>query len=548
MVAIRNHRFGVETLQEAAAQAAVHRVSYEAAVEATGAGTVRNHRFGVEVLAQVQPKVGVTRHNYEAAVEATGAGTVRNHRFGVEVLLSNLAKIGIGRVSYEAAVNQVVGGLLRLHRFGIELLARSGVPNPVPLALGANIEFFMHNWVDELTIETAYMTDVNRSPQTLAEERRSLIQRPERTLTLHWLRMDATEVYQLRRLLRRLTSENLQLPLYPDAIEVGADAPLGTETDFTVNVENRRFYVGARVLFFETSKTYLAVGEVKTGIITELTATQIKIDAALGVAVLANKWSVVPLIDCEILLDPQITWETAEVANVNLTVREFRGKNALPPTSLGLTSGFPVRLGRPVFEIEPNWIRGIRTTYKRIGNEQRVGRRTVPLLDGTRYSQFQDWNLSPLERADWYRVMRMFDTRRGRGESFWAIDREFTWDLALTSSVFIDVVPFGTFADFNPDGIWTDSNIAAAIVMKDGEIHLAQINTVVDNTSTWRLTLVGGQTIDDPIDLTQVEYFAMARISRFNTDAMKERWLTNNVCSVRLKTIELQNEKDVDFD
>lgn len=545
MVAIRLHRLGVETLLDAPPQVGVNRVSYEAAVAQGGGGSIRLHRLGVEVLAKVLPKAGVQRISYEAAVEQGGGGSIRLHRLGVEVLLDNPSVVGVQRVSYEAAVAQGGGGAIHLHRLGIEILARTGVPNPTPLALAADIEFFMHNWADELEIETSYETDVSRSPDTLAEERRSLWQRPQRVMQARWLRMGKDEVYQLRLLLRRLTNENLQFPLYCDATRVTGNA-LSTDTLFSVEANNRRFYVGGRVLFFRITDTYISRTEVLTGIITELTANSIRIASSLGTALIANQWAVVPLIDCDEVLEPEVTWETAEVARVELTVRERRGKNALPPITVGLPPGFPNRLGRPVFEIEPNWINGITTSYKRHGSEQRIGRRLVPLKDGDRYSQVQSWNLSPVERPDWYRIASMFDSRRGRAESFWVIDREFSWTVSNTTTIFVDIVPYGRFVDFNQ--IWTEQNIAVAIKMKSGEIHLMQVNTVSDNGSFWRLTAVGGQSIEAGIDLSQIDFVARARLSRFDSDAMKETWRTNNVCDIRLRTIEVQNEKTVDFD
>jgi hypothetical protein len=545
MVAIRLHRYGIEALEDSPSQVGVHRVTYEVAAETAAGGTTRLHRYGIEVLAQVAANVGVQRVSYEAAAAETGGGEVQLHRYGIEALLSNVAKVGVQRVSYEAAATQTGGGALELHRLGIEVLARTGVPDPTPLTLATDIEFFMHNWVDELTVETSFTTDVNRSPDTLAEERRSLVQRPERVLTCLWTRMGKTEIYQLRLLLRRLTNENLQIPLYPDLAAVTADAA-SPDTQIFLNTTSKRYYVGARVLIFDGMKTYVARDDVRTGIITELASGYIKIGTSIGIALTAGKHFVVPLIDCEVVLEPEITMQTAQVGEVELTVREKRGKNALPPLAVGLPPGFPSRLGRPVFEIETNWIRGVKTSYRRYGSEQRIGRRLVPLPDGDRYAQVQEWELAPVQRPDWSRIASMFDSRRGRAESFWALDREFEFEVANTSAIFIDVVPFGRFVDFNQ--LWTEANIAAAIRMKDGTIHLMQINTVSDNGSTWRLTAVGGQSIADPIDLSQIDFFARARLTRFDSDAMRETWKTNDVCEIRLSTVEVQNEKSVDFD
>jgi hypothetical protein len=545
MVAIRLHRLGVEALLDAPPKVGVQRISAETAAETTGGGPIRIHRLGIEVLAQFPAKVGVQRVSAETAALTTGGGELRLHALAIEVLLSNIPAIAMHRISTETAALTTGGGALRAHRLGLEVLARTGVPAPTPLTLAADIEFWMHNWADTLEIETSYSTDVIRSPETGAEERRSLIQRPVRTLTARWTQMSQERVHQLRLMLRRLPNDNVQLPLYCDATELTASAS-AVDTQFFLDADNRRFFVGGRVLFFEHTKSFVSRTEAKTGIITELTAASITVDVAPGVSMTAGHWAVVPLIDCELVLEPSVTWETAEVANVEITFREHRGPNALPPITVGLPPGFPRRLGRPIFEIEPNWIRGIDTSYPRYGSEQQVGRRLVPLTEGTRYNQLQTWDLAPIERPDWYRIASMFDSRRGRAETFWAIDREFILTVSNTTSIFVDIVPFGRFEDF--DDIWTESNLGVAIKMKDGQIHLMQVNTVADNGSFWRLTAAGGQSIADPIVLADIDFCARARISRFNSDSMRETWHTNNVCDIRLQTIETQDEQSIDFD
>ena len=545
MVDIRLHRLGVEALLDAPPQIAVERASYEVAALQGGSGSVRLHRMAVEVLAKKDPILGVQRASYEAAALAGGSGPVQLHRLALEALLGNLpSQVAVERMSYEAAALAGGSGAIRLHRMAVEVLGRTGVPDPVPLPLAADNEFFMHNWADELEMETSYLTDVGRSPDTLAEERRSLIQRPERVLTLRWLRASQTEVYQLRLLARRMTFENLQIPLYQDASTLTASAGV-IDTTFSLDLTGRRFFRGARVLFCRSTSTYVTRTAAIIRTITSLAGAAITVDSATGVDMQAGEWDIVPLIDIDYVDEPEIEMLTDRVASVSLTVREHRGENSLPPIAVSVAPGFPFRLGRSVFEIQSNWARGIVTRYVPQGGTQRIGRKLVPYRDGTRYAQRQDWDLAPIQRKDFERVLGHFDAMRGRSKSFWTIDQERELTLALTSSAFIDVNPFGRFEDF--DQLWTEAGVAAAIKMRDGTIYLVQINTVLDNGSTWRLTIVAGQALPPVIDLTQVDYFARARISRFFDDVMRESWSTREVCSVRLSTIEAQNERNADF-
>ena len=85
------------------------------------------------------------------------------------------------------------------------------------------------------------------------------------------------------------------------------------------------------------------------------------------------------------------------------------------------------------------------------------------------------------------------------------------------------------------------------IVMNDGTIYLRQINTVQDQGGTWRLTLVGGQTMPT-VDVSQIQRFARARLSRFDRDSMTERWASTEVCRLSISTVEVQQEKEVDID
>ncbi len=543
MVAIRLHRLGIEALLDSAAQAAVSRATFEAAVPAAGAGPVQLHRLGAEVLAKVPAKAGVQRVTFEAAAPAAGAGPLQLHRLGVEALVSIRVQVGVQRVTFEAAAPAAGAGPLQLHRLGVEILARVGIGNPVPRPLATDIEFFMHNWAEEVEIETGYTTDVVRSPITLAEERRALQQRPERILTTRWLRGGKEEIRQLRLHLRRLTSDNVQFPIYPDVAQLTDDVS-AIGTTIPADISNRRFYAGGRVLFFRTTSTWIDRTSVRTAIVRGVSSLSFEIETAVGA--MDKNWSVVPLIDCEILFEPEFTTETAEVSQLTLVLREYRGPNALPPLAVGNAPGFVTRLGYPVFEIESNWIQGVDTRYRRAGQEQRTGRRNLPSPDGERYSQSQDWILAPIDRTDWYRIASLFDTRQGRRKAFWAIDREFTYTVANTNAGFIEIVPYGRFVDFNTH--WLEDGIAAAIRMRNGEIHLAQVQAVDDNSSTWRLTFRAGQTIEQPIDLSQIDFFSMARITRFDSDTMREVWKTDGVCEIRLSTIELQNEKVVDFD
>lgn len=546
MVFVRVHRFAVEVLGASDPQVAVQRETYEAAVESAAGGAVQVHRFGVEVLAKVASDVGVSRETYEAAVDSAAGGAVILHRFGIEVLGKFDTEVALSRETYEAAIESALGGAIRMHRFGLEVLAQRGIPNPVPRTLASDLDFFCHNWVDGCRVETTYMTDVIRSPDTLAEERTSLQQRPTRTMTVAWLRGSIDEVRRMLTWLRRSTRENLQIPLYPDVVDI-----LGAVSSFDVtiiaDVSKRRFFAGARVVMFQKARSYVGTASAVVRTIESLTGSSLTFTASVGTAMTAGNWSVVPLIDAEQALLAEPVQLTRSVWRVNMTVREYRGRSALGPISIGLPDGWHTALGKPIWEIEPDWSSGVLTQYIRHGSEETIGRRLTPIADGDREVQAQEWPLGPMSRENYWRVASFFDSRRGRAESFWALDREWFWTVLGIPSGFIDVDTTGTFSDF--DTLWDEDGIAAAVVTLDGSIHLVEIAAVSDNGSTWRLTIEGGQSLPGALVLGDIVRLTRARKTRFESDAMVEVWAATEVVEqLTLSTIETMDDNAIDVD
>ncbi len=543
MVSIRLHRIGSEGLAESPTRVALQRESYEAAVDEGGAQEIRLHRIGAEVLAKSPTKVAVQREVYEAAVTEGGAQEVQLHRIGAGGLAKSPPRVALQRISYEAVTDQGTAQEIRLHRIAVEVLARGALPPPEPLPLAENLSFFMQNWVDKVVIETAYQTDVFRAPNTGAEERTSRTQRPDRVMELYWMRNTKAEIHQLLKLLRRLTDENLQIPLYPDVVDVtSALTPIGFSV--SCDTSNRRFFVGARVLMFPAANTYVAAEDAIVRTIESLTGSSLTFTEAHGMTVAANTLAVVPLIDCEIALDPAVLMQTDEAGEVRLTVREVHSNNALPPFRVGNPDGAVMRNGYPVFEPDVNWLSGLASTFRRNGAEQRQGLRVTPVPEGERFVLETNFNLSPLVREDWAFTAGFFDSRRGRARAFWVVDRHDTYTMISNLATSVTIEPFGEFEDF--EQYWLEDHIGVGIVMEDGNVYVATVFSITDNGSTWKLTLDIGQTL--PIlDPTEIVRLARARLSRFETDAMRETWETNTISTVSLTTVEVPNEKEVEF-
>ena len=544
MVTVRVHRHAVEVLAKTAIVAGTHRQEIEVAIEDVGSGgTVQVHRHSIETLAKVPLIARVNRQEIEVAIEDVGSGgSVQVHRHGVEVFTKVQPTSALHRQEIEAAFEDVGSGApVHVHRQGIEILARVGVPSPTPLFFPTALTFFLHNWVQQVEMETGYLTDISRSPTTLSEERRGLLQRPYRQMQVQFTHGTKVEVDRLMVTLRRLTRDNLVLPLFQAAVIL--DQSSTGQNLLNGDFRYRRFFNGARVAVFPavpTDKAMMLDSEVDNYLLQEVQQDFMRMDRNLDQTYTAKEFLVVPLIDLELVLVPGITQLTDDTAEVQLTLNEVVGANALPPSFTGgVVDGWKHTLGLPVFEIDPDWASGIRTDYRRYGQRRVEGRKPVVVPQGPRYVQVQDFHLK-LDRPDFWRVLNLFDSRRGRLDLFWEIDQEFLWTVPDTDPGFIDVSPFGLFADFEND--FTDH---AGIVMEDGTVYIREIVTIEDTGGVWRLTLTPA---DLPvIDVTQIKRFSRARKKRFDKDSLSEKWHTTEVVEMRFSTVEVLNEQEINI-
>jgi hypothetical protein len=187
VVFVRVHRHAIEVLAKAPDTAKLNRQEVEVAFEDTGSGgDVDVHRHAVEALSKFPATAKLNRQEIEVAFEDDGSGgDVDVHRHVVEVLSKAPGKAGLARQEIEVAFEDAgSGGDVNIHRHIIEILGRRAVPPITPLAFPTGLDFFLHNWVSGISMETRYLTDITRAATTLAEERRGLLERPQRQVKI----------------------------------------------------------------------------------------------------------------------------------------------------------------------------------------------------------------------------------------------------------------------------------------------------------------------------------------------------------------------------
>jgi len=528
-------RQGIEALLQPGAVVSVPRVEAEALVDPDdGSGAARLTRQGIEVLYTPPPTVLLPRFEAEALVDPDdGTGATLLTRQGIEVVYSPPPFVGIFRAEAEALVDPDDGtGAVRLVRQGIEVLYPRPPASPSPLALPANYEVFIHSWETGLSLSNAYLTDITFSPVTGAEERRSLRDKPSRTMQARYLNTTRAIIDRLIVNAKKLTNTRVPFPLYCDESIGTADAASG-QTSVPCDTTLRRFFLGGRVLIVpHLPGNFVPMDQLDTGIIEEIHDDHLVLEGNLALNFTAGNFSVYPLIDCEIVLRPKVTFETHQIVRWELIVKEILGANTLPATRYGAPLNMASLEGIPIMVLPGgnDFQQGVPIGYLRDGDSFDRGRGTVVNPNEYRYKQVTEWNLLAHTRETAWAVVQFLDWARGRGRVFWAMDEEDLWSPIALDPTFVEIDPLGEFSDFEAD---LD---VLGIEMMDGTIHARRVNTIQDLTTVWRVTTTG----DDwpALDLTQIRRIARTRVSRLVDDEFTEDWQTLEVCRFQFGTIE----------
>jgi hypothetical protein len=503
-----------------------------------GTGATRLTRQGVEVLYTPPPTVLLPRFEAEVLADPDdGTGATRLTRQGVEVVYSPPPFVGLFRMEADALVDPDDGtGAVRLTRQGIEVLYPRPPAGPTPLNLPANYEVFIHSWESGLSLRNAYLTDVTSSPITGAEERRSLRDKPRRTMSAVYMNTTREIIDRLIVNAKKLTNTQVPFPLYCDESVGTADSALG-QTSVWCDTTLRRFFTGGRVLIVpHLPGNFVSMDLLATGIIEEIHDDHLVLEDVLPLSFTEGQFSVYPLIDCEIVLRPAVTFQTHHTVTWTLEVSELLGANTLPATRYGAPLDLATLEGLPIlnYNQEQNFESGVEISYARDGSEFGRGRSNVVDPNDYRYKQLTQWKFLMTNREDAWRVIQFLDWARGRGRAFWVMDEEDLWTPIALDPTFIEIDRLGEFYDFATDLDYI------GIEMNDGTIHARRVNTIQDLTTVWRVTTSG----DDlpSLDLADIRRIARMRKSRLVDDEFEEDWQTLEVCKFRFKITETLDE------
>lgn len=539
MVQVNLTREQLETLAKTAAQAGLRKQGVEGVIQSDSSATQINvSREQLETLAKTLAQGGLRKQGVEAVLDAKSTVTQANvSRYQVEVLVRNGALAGVRKQGIEGVVRSDVNPTqVNTSRHQFEILAKRGPDPVIPLALVANADFFLHNWADELLMSSAFQTDVSFSPQTGAEDRRGLASKPARTISFRWDRDETDRIDRVLVACRNMTEQQFQMPLYQDQVEAAVISAAG-QAIVTMPTNRGRFFLGARVAIVHMSGSQ--VGSVEFHAISNLTNISILLDANLTTAIAVGDL-IIPMIDCEIELDVEETWEHQRLIEVKMEVSEVVGASQLPALATDTPVETPTYLSIPIFTAAVDWSQPITRGYSRIGSKYRRGRKDVVYTGASRARLTEKYALTGDRDYGWG-VLRFAESRRGRLRSFFQIDQEFLWTIQDATGITINVDKLGQFADFNIallDGY-------VGFELTDGTQIVRKVTNIQAFPSSWRITLTDA--LPFAITPSSVVRFTRARIVRQLSDSFDEHWSHSQYFAAQWSTLEVLREQEVNL-
>lgn len=549
MATVDAPRFALEVLSKAQSIVALTCQGAEVvtlAALAASADAIRATRYGLEVASAFPATAAVTSHGAEVVADGddlfpAATGTAQAPRYGMEVGQSAPSPAGVTSQGAEVLMDAVLGATtaaIRAPRFGFEVLARRFSPLSgftVPTAL----LHYTHNWIQGCSLESSYLTDVSQAAETVAEDRRQLQDRPRRVLDARWSISGDTNVDAFMVELRRYNQERMAIPLYPDTTEVTQTSNVGQKFLYC-DTTLRRLFPNGIVAIVEYDGTDGSVSRVQYKQIEEKFGTRLKLTTNLDWTATVGSVAVMPLLRVHKMFDIGYVPVTEHTFQVTASFEEVYGPIALPPAASDTPSNFYEYDGKPIFDVEPNWGAALSVDLIREGSMQALGRGQEEDMRGERHRVHHGFEFQE-ERARAWDILNFFDSRRGRLRAFWLIDRENVWTPVEINygSGYVSVAALGSYSAF------TDEMDYVGIVFSDGVSVVREAVTLQNIVGTFRITLdtalPAGYTASDIVRIGR------ARLTRNKSDTLKESWTTNTLCNMSVETVELLNEKDVDF-
>lgn len=386
-------------------------------------------------------------------------------------------------------------------------------------------DYFPHNWLGVLEVESQWMSTIASASKTDDEERCALVERPSRQVKAKWSGLTRADAQRLNFALLRAGQDEIAVPLYSDQAETTA-ASSGT----TINcpTATRRFFVGFDVVIVNGQ-----TGTWEQATVSAMTSSTITTSGALG-ATYPTGSLVFPLVDCLVSLDGSMNFVNHQVGEADVEWLEVTDSRTLPAAAADtLPTGvdeieFPTGTTLPIFPSEIQWAEPVRLQAQRAGERYTRGTGTVVYKRGTRPLMGIQLEVLATDRDEAWQQIQFFDYCRGSVLPFWLLAPVLTLEAVAFNVGYIDVEQIGNLADLE------EFLRQVAVIADDGSFQLATVSTILEVGDIWRISFV-----DALPSVAGAARALPAYLVRFASDAQTEEWVTTECCRFQVQVTEV---------
>lgn len=393
------------------------------------------------------------------------------------------------------------------------------------------------NWSRSIEVTNSWPVVIG-STGSAAEKRVVPSGKPLRTLRFSVQSTRATESWLLRNFVRRMAISRSLVPLWPDHTRLTADSSGAT---LTCDVTLRRIFPGARVAIAAPFAGGVAYQRFESAVVQSAAGTTLTLTAPPSLTYSAGS-RVVPLLECELLLESTPRNLGGGRLLFELLASEVPGANALPPlASAGDTIAFGSYGGYPVFDPGFNAKIGWRADsdgWRRDAISTTVGLGSVRLLFGSRPAATSSRSAEAIGRAEAWALLRFWDVCRGPAFPFFAPSPLPSLNAVAITTTTVQVGAAGPLED------WNDYPYLA-VVKRQADSGAARVRPIRSVSRAGGVDTILLEDALDAMTLQQVAYVAPASLMRFDGPDLTEKWTNSRRLSLAFSLIEVLNEKTV---
>lgn len=445
--------------------------------------------------------------------------------------------------------------VLQLSSLHYDVISRApSVVRPRPLP--AQTPFYLPaNWVQDIEMETRWLTDITRSKETLSEERRMLATRPVRSLSILLMTTTREETEAMALSYQRFCSfppeQSVPFPLYCDLTYCEKNVETsGSQKIIWCDTTFRRLFLGQRVMLVHPQNSPSYVDGVAFCTVDAVYPDRLIVS---GLADNFPIGSVVyPCLDASLVFNIPADMETATVAQVTVSVEEAFGMSQLPGLWDHPLSGIfpserqPWRFAnyRPFCRFDANWRGKVGVSISSSGTEETVGKGKIFDVYGSRPLHDISFELLDGSRESAWQARRIFDGLRGRGGTLFIPSLRDSWQVLAIDPLYVRISTTRPASEIEAfvDFIYLQFKPAAmpnAVVYPEVR-EVATVNQISVGVVEigWSEALVGY----GDLTVQNVEVCEQALLCHFKRDSFLEAWVTDSVCKAKIELVEVLDE------